>query len=270
MSYRVRTQAFTGPFDLLLTLVSRQKVAIGSISIAEVADQYLEEVRRMGEMDLEVASDFVLVASTLLDMKAASLVPAEPTRRPLDDLEEDDLANLSPDEAREVLIERLIAYKQFRNAGAALGSRMEVEKLMVPRTSGPDPEFLGLMPDYLEGVSLRSLAVICADLTARRESFLLDAEHVAPRRLPIALTVAAVDRITRARGVVTFTELLEGESTPEAIVATFLAMLELYKRGSITVRQSQTFGEIDIARVEGAPAFELDDSALTSAGEEEF
>ena len=270
MSYRVRTQAFTGPFDLLLTLVSRQKVAIGSISITEVADQYLEEVRRMGEMDLEVASDFVLVASTLLDMKAASLVPSEPVRRPLDDLEEDDLANLSPDEAREVLVERLVAYKQFRNAGAALGSRMEAESLMLPRTAGPDPDFMGLMPDYLEGVSLRSLAVISADLTAKRESFLLDAEHVAPRRLPIALTVAAVDRLTRLRGVITFTELLQGERSAEAVVATFLAMLELFKRGSITVRQSQIFGEIDVARVEGAPAFELDESALTSVGEEEY
>ncbi|MDO4807643.1 MAG: segregation/condensation protein A [Coriobacteriales bacterium] len=270
MSYKVRTQAFSGPFDLLLALVSKQKLAIGSISIAEVADQYLEEVRRMGEMDLEVASDFVLVASTLLDMKAASLVPEEPVRRPLDELEEDDLQNLSPDEAREVLVSRLIAYKQFRNAGAALGSRMEAESLMHPRTAGPDPEFMGLMPDYLEGISLRSLGVICADLTARRESFLLDAEHVAPRRVPIALTVAAVDRITRARGAVTFTELLQGERTVEAVVTTFLAMLELAKRGSVTVSQSEVFGEIDIVRVEGAPAFELDESALTSIGEEEY
>jgi segregation and condensation protein A len=141
---------------------------------------------------------------------------------------------------------------------------------MLPRTAGPDPDFMGLMPDYLEGVSLRSLAVICADLTAKRESFLLDAEHVAPRRLPIALTVAAVDRLTRLRGVITFTELLQGERSAEAVVATFLAMLELFKRGSITVRQSQIFGEIDVARVEGAPAFELDESALTSVGEEEY
>jgi len=270
MSYKVHTQAFSGPFDLLLTLVSRQKLAIGSISISEVADQYLEEVRRMGEMDLEVASDFVLVASTLLDMKAASLVPSEPVRRPLDDLEEDELSNLSPDEAREVLVERLVAYKQFRNAGAALGSRLEAESLMLPRTAGPDPQFMGLMPDYLEGISLRSLGVICADLTARRESFLLDAEHVAPKRLPIVLTVAAVDRITRAKGVVTFTELLQGDMSVEAVVATFLAMLELAKRGSITVSQSQIFGEIDVARVEGAPAFELDEDALTSVGEEEY
>ncbi len=270
VSYRVRTQGFTGPFDLLLTLVSRQKVAIGSISIAEVADQYLDEVRRMGEMDLDVASDFVLVASTLLEIKAASLVPTESARRPLDDFEDEDLANLSPDEAREVLVERLVAYKQFRNAGTSLGSRMEAESLMHPRTAGPDPEFAALMPDFLEGISLRSLAVICADLTARRERFLLDAEHVAPRRPPIVLTVAAVDRITRARGAVTFTELLGGDESAESVVATFLAMLELFKRGSITVRQSQAFGEIDIVRVEGAPAFEFDEEELTSVGEEEL
>lgn len=269
MSYRVHTQAFSGPFDLLLALVSRQRLAIGSISIAEVADQYLDEVRRMGQLDLDVASDFVLVASTLLDMKAASLVPAEPSRRPLEDLEDDDLENLSPDEAREVLVARLVAYKQFRNAGAALGSRMEAEALMVPRTAGPDPAFMDLMPDYLEGITLRSLGVIAADLTARRESFLLDAEHVAPRRLPIVLTVAAVDRITRARGSVTFTELLQGQTSPETIVATFLAMLELFKRGSITVRQAQVFGEIDIVRVADAPAFELDQDELTSVGEED-
>ena len=270
MSYKVRTQAYTGPFDLLLQLVSRQKVAIGSISIAEVADQYLAEVEAMGELDLDVASDFVLVASTLLDMKAASLVPDHATKRGAVEEEEDDddLADLSPDEAREVLIARLIAYKQFRNAAAALGSRMEAESHMEPRCAGPDPEFLNLMPDYLEGITLRSLAVICADLDSRRESFLLEAEHVAPKRLPIALTVASVDRITRNHPLVSFTELLDGDLKPETVVATFLAILELCKRGSVTLSQAETFGEIDIARVEGAPALELDNSDLTSIEEE--
>ena len=142
MSYRIRTAAYSGPF---LQLVSRQKVAIGSISIAEVAEQYLAEVEAMGDLDLDVASDFVLVASTLLDMKAAALVPeGVSSRASSDDGEDDDadlLQNLSPDEAREVLIARLIAYKQFRNAGAALGMRAEAEKLMFARSAGPDPAF---------------------------------------------------------------------------------------------------------------------------------
>ena len=269
MSFAVRTQAYSGPFDLLLQLVSRQKVAIGSISIAEVADQYLAEVSRMGELDLDVASDFLLVASTLLDMKAASRVPEDTVRRRLvDDEDEEDLSDLTPEEAREVLIARLIAYKQFRNAAMALAGRMESEALMAPRTAGADPEFLNLMPDYLEGISLRSLAVICADLDSRRDSFLLEAEHVAPRRLPIALTVATIDRLTRAHPSMTFTELLDGQTTAEAVVATFLAILELSKRGAVVLSQSETFGEIDVARVEGAPAFELDESELTSIEEE--
>lgn len=271
MSYRVRTQAYSGPFDLLLQLVSRQKVTIGSISIAEVANQYLEEVERMADLDLDVASDFVLVASTLLDIKAASLVPAEGGPRggaQEDHDDEDDLEGLSPDEAREVLIARLIAYKQFRGAAAALGARAEAEGRMHPRSVGPDPEFLGLMPDYLEGITLRSLAVICADIDSRRETFLLEAEHVAPKRLPVALTVAAVDRLVRGRGRVSFTELLDGQDTPEVVVANFLAILELYKRGMVGVRQEELFGEIEIEHLDGAPAYELDESVLAELAED--
>ena len=264
MSYKVNTATYSGPFDLLLQLVSRQKVAIGSISISEVADQYLAEVDAMEELDLDVASDFVLVASTLLDMKAHALVPQDVSLKNSYDEDEydDELDGLSPDEAREVLIARLIAYKQFRNAGAALGSRMEAESYMFPRSVGPDPDFLNLMPDYLEGITLRSLAVICADIDSKRETFLLEAEHVAPKRLPVALTVASVDRLTRSKGKVTFSELLDGQGTPEIVVANFLAVLELFKRGLVRVQQDVIFGEIEIEHIEGADSYQLDESVL--------
>lgn len=264
MSYKVRTQAFSGPFDLLLQLVTRQKVTIGSIAIAEVANQYLEEVERMRDLDLDVASDFVLVASTLLDIKAASLVPEEGLRKASLDAEDDldDLDGLDPDEAREVLIARLVAYKQFRAAASALASRGEVEARMHPRTVGADPDFLGLMPDYLEGITLRSLAVICADIDSKRETFLLESEHIAPKRLPVALTIASVDRLVRSRGRATFSDLLDGQSTPEVVVANFLAVLELYKRGLVRVNQSELFGEIDIEHIEGTEAYKIDATAL--------
>ena len=264
MSYKVNTATYSGPFDLLLQLVSRQKVAIGSISISEVADQYLAEVDAMEELDLDVASDFVLVASTLLDMKAHALVPQDVSLKSSYDEDEydDELDGLSPDEAREVLIARLIAYKQFRNAGAALGSRMEAESYMFPRSVGPDSDFLNLMPDYLEGITLRSLAVICADIDSKRETFLLEAEHVAPKRLPVALTVASVDRLTRSKGKVTFSELLDGQDTPEIVVANFLAVLELFKRGLVRVQQDVIFGEIEIEHIEGADSYQLDESVL--------
>lgn len=269
MSYKVRTQAFSGPFDLLLQLVTRQKVTIGSIAIAEVANQYLEEVERMRDLDLDVASDFVLVASTLLDIKAASLVPAEPLRSSVDDYEDedDDLEDLDPDEAREVLIARLIAYKQFRGAAAALAARSEAESRMHPRTVGADPEFLGLMPDYLEGITLRSLAVICADIDSKRETFLLESEHIAPKRLPVALTIASVDRLVRSRRHITFSELIGEDSAPEVVVANFLAILELFKRGLVRVSQSEVFGEIDVDHIAGAEAYRIDATALADLDE---
>ena len=202
MSYRVSTQVYSGPFDLLLQLVTRQKVDIGAISISEVAEQYLAEVERIEALDLDVASDFLLVAATLLDIKAASLVPQEAPSKSVDDDEDDEdleeLCALDGDALREVLIQRLIAYKQFKGAAAALGARMQAESRMHPRVAGPDPEFLGLMPDYLAGITLRGLAVICADLDGKRQTFLLEAEHVAPHRVPLDLTVASVDRFTMA------------------------------------------------------------------------
>ncbi len=255
MSYRVSTQVYSGPFDLLLQLVTRQK----AISISEVAEQYLAEAERIEALDLDVASDFLLVAATLLDIKAASLVPQETPSKTIDDDEDDEdleeLSALDGDALREVLIQRLIAYKQFKGAAAALGARMQAESRMHPRVAGPDPEFLGLMPDYLAGITLRGLAVICADLDGKRQTFLLEAEHVAPHRVPLDLTVASVDRFTMAHQTCTFRELLDGDATTEQLVVTFLAMLELAKRGSLTLSQDEIFGTIQINRVEGAEAY---------------
>lgn len=260
MSYRVSTQVYSGPFDLLLQLVTRQKVDIGAISISEVAEQYLAEAERIEALDLDVASDFLLVAATLLDIKAASLVPQETPRKVDDDDDEfdedlEELSTLDGDALREVLIQRLIAYKQFKGAAAALGARMQAESRMHPRVAGPDPKFLGLMPDYLAGITLRGLAVICADLDGKRQTFLLEAEHVAPHRVPLDLTVASFDRFTMAHQTCTFRELLDGDATTEQLVVTFLAMLELAKRGSLTLSQDEIFGTIRINRVEGAEAY---------------
>ena len=272
MSYRVSIPSYSGPFDLLLQLVSKQKVDIGSIPIAQIADQYLAETERLEDMDLDVASDFLLVAATLLDIKAASLVPEDEPARASDtgdEDEDDEYAGLDADSMREVLIQRLIAYKQIRNAAAALGARMEAESRMHPRTAGPDPEFLNLMPDYLEGVTLRGLAVICADLDSRRETFLLEAEHVAPHRVPLELTVASVDRATIANPHMEFSDLVDEDTPTDQVVASFLAILELSKRGSITLTQEENFGPIGIDRVEGAPAYhpDADDELYDSYGE---
>ncbi|MHB9003689.1 MAG: segregation and condensation protein A [Coriobacteriia bacterium] len=239
MSYRVRTSAFEGPFDLLLHLVSRQKLDVAAISILEITDQYLEFVDRMAELDLDVASDFLLVAATLLEIKAASLIPSD-----TQDYVGDELDDLSPEDAREILVARLLAYKQFKNLANELGARMESEARMHPRQAGIEEQYLKLMPDYLEGVTLHGLAVICADLLHRREVFLLEAEHVASMPIPLELHADSLVRRLKRDSTVMFSQLLGDDTSPEMLVVTFLSILELYKRNIASLRQDIVFGDI--------------------------
>lgn len=240
MSYRVRTESFEGPFDLLLQLVAKQKVAIADLSITDIADQYLEYLERMNDLDLDVASDFLLVAATLLELKAASLLPRD---EPLEMVEFDDM---TPEEARELLIARLLAYKQFKNAAAELSGRYESEALTHSRAAGLEEAFLQLMPDYLEGVTLHGLAVVCADLVHKREIFLLEADHVASAPISLELHVEGVHRLLRSKRRASFRELFSSGAPVEELVVTFLAILELYKRGVINLEQHEEFGDIEI------------------------
>jgi segregation and condensation protein A len=245
MAYNVKTDTFEGPFDLLLSLVSRQKLDVSELSIADIADQYLAEIERMEELDLDVASDFLLVAATLLEMKAASLLPREPM-----DLGED-YEDMSPEEARELLVTRLLAYKQFKNAASELSTRFESEAHMHARAAGLEEPFLKLMPDYLEGLTLRALGVICADLEHRREVFLLQAEHIAAAPISLELHVEGVSRTLSKRKRAMFSELISAGARTEEMVVTFLAILELYKRGLVSLRQDANFGDIEIVRLKG-------------------
>ena len=250
MSYRVNTDVYQGPFDLLLMLVAKQKVDIGAISITQITDQYLAQIERMRDLDLDVASDFLVVAATLLQLKAESLIPKE--ERDTVDLD-DEFANLTPEETRDILIARLINYKKFKNAAAALGARQEAEGRMHPRQAGIEEQFLGLMPDYLRGVTLHGLAVICADIASRRETFLLEAEHIAAVPISMERHVEGIYRTMRSRRTRTFSELVGESPTPELVVVTFLAVLELYKRGVISVQQDETFGEMSLSMEPNAP-----------------
>lgn len=263
MSYKVRIDSFEGPFDLLLYLVSRQKVDIGAISITEIADQYLAEVSRMETLDLDVASDFLLVASTLLEIKAQSLIPRE--RDELDD----DLAELAPSEARDMLVERLMEYKKFKNAAAVLHNRFIAEGRMHTRPFGPDADLLGLMPDFLEGVSLDALAYQAAAALARREVFLLESEHIAAKPIPVEVHVRAIHQRIRTAKHLRFSQLV-GPGTPKDVaVVTFLAILELYKRVMVRLEQDELFGDIAIDYIEGSGDLRLEGGdALTSVGEE--
>ena len=262
MSYRVRIESFEGPFDLLLYLVSRQKVDIGAISVTEIADQYLSEISAMHDIDLDVASDFLLVAATLLKIKAESLLPQERTGV------EEDVEELAPSEARDVLVERLVVYKQYKNAAAALQARYEAEGRMHVRPFGPEAPFLNLMPDYLANTSLHDIASLAAAALARREVFLLESEHIAAKPIPVETYVRSIhERIAHERRL-RFSDLAGAGARPHIVVVTLLAVLELYKRSMVQVRQDAQFGDIDIRYVEGSGELVLTgDDALTSVEE---
>ncbi len=244
MAFNVKTEAFEGPFDLLLYLVSRKRVDIGAISINEIADQYLAEVSRMQMLDLDVASDFLLVASTLLEIKAQSLIPREH-----DGLDE---------EIAEMLIGRLVTYKQYKNASDALYRRYLDEGRLHVRPFGPDPSFLGLMPDFLAGVTIDALGMLAANAMARREIFLLESEHIAAKPIPVEVHVRAIHARIRDKKSLSFSQLVAGDTRPALVVVTFLAILELYKR-QMVLEQASQFGDIEIRYIEGSGSLTFDE-----------
>ena len=258
MSYRVRTDNFEGPFDILLYLVSRQRVDIGSISIADIADQYLEEIAHMQIVDLDVASDFLLVASTLLEIKAASLIPR--------DKDETDqvIEELTPNDARDLLIERLLEYKKFKSAAAMLEGRQIAQARMHDRPFGPPSELTDdLMPDFLRGVPVETLAVLAAEAMARRETALLESEHIAAKPIPVEVHVRSLHYRIKNQKHLRFSQIIDDDAPPSIVVVTFLAILELYKRSMVEVRQDAQFGDIEIDYIEGSGDLTFDEEDET-------
>ncbi|MBQ3387571.1 MAG: segregation/condensation protein A [Eggerthellaceae bacterium] len=257
MAYRVNVENFEGPFDLLLELVSRDKVDIGSISITEIIDQYLAEIQNAKDLDLDVASDFFYVAATLLNIKAESLLDMK--HEPL----EDELQYLSPAEAREMLIAQLVEYKTFKNAAADLERRAQEERRRHVRPFGPDREFLDTAPDFLRGITVDDLGRLAAAALARREAFILDAQHIASKPIPVEVYVKTIYERIRNRAKMRFSELVDEHTPSGVVVVSFLAVLELYKRGMIKVRQKREFGDIEMSYIQGAPPLVLKDAEVT-------
>ena len=254
VSYRVRTDNFEGPFDVLLYLVSRQRVDVESISVAEIADQYLEEIGRMRIVDLDVASDFLLVASTLLELKAASLIPRDK------DETEEEIAELAPDEARDLLVERLIDYKKYKNAAAMLDARQAMQARLHDRPYGPPAELTdGLMPDFLQNVPLERFAELAVGALTRRETVLLESEHIAAKPIPVEVHVRSLHERVRNEKHLKFSDIVHKGASRPLVVVSFLAVLELYKRAMITVNQAKTFGDIEIEYLEGSGELTFDD-----------
>ena len=243
MAIDVATPVYEGPFDLLLHLILKEQVDIYEVSLARIVDSYITEVERMQSLDLDVATEFLLIASTLVELKARRLLPGR------DDIDLDD--ELALWEERDLLLARLLECKTFKDVASVFSRLADEADRSFPRQCGPDDRFVGLMPDLLEGVTGRRLHAAYLRATTPRPVPRIDLFHVAPIRASVADAVAElVDELPRV-GRISFSRLTGGLVERLEVIVRFLALLELFKQGIVDLDQQDRFGDIDIVWIGG-------------------
>jgi segregation and condensation protein A len=238
MPYEVTTAVFEGPFDLLLHLITRQQVDIYQVSLSAIVDAYVAEIEHLPAVDLDVATEFLLIAAVLLELKARRLLPG---RDDVDDEEE-----LAFWEERDLLLARLFECKTFKDAAGALRRLMDAAGRSYPRTAGLEERFLELTPDLLTGVTPERLRRACLKALTPRPVPRVDLDHVAPIRASVADAVDILVEQLPGAGTITFARLTEGLTERLDVIVRFLAVLELYKRGWLEVAQRHNFGDLEV------------------------
>ena len=238
MAYEVTTPVYEGPFDLLLHLILREQVDLYEVSLTKIVDAYLVELERMEDLSLDVATEFLLIAATLIELKTRRLLPGS------DDLDLDDELSLWSE--RDLLLTRLVECKTFKDCAVALERLASVAGRSFPRVAGPDERFLDAAPDLLAGVTLLDLQQAFIRAVTPKPVIRIDLDHVAPIRASVADAVAELlDELPYA-GTITFRELTSDLVERLAVVVRFLAILELFKQGFVDLDQPARFGDIRI------------------------
>lgn len=248
MSVDVSTPVFEGPFDLLLHLILREQVDLYEVSLTRIVDEYLAVLDSMDDLNLEVTTEFLLIAATLVELKARRLVPG------LDDGELDD--ELALWEERDLLLSRLLEAKTYKDAAQVLARMHDDAARTFGRSVGPDERFGDLAPDALAGITPIDLRDAFMSAAAPKPVPSVDLHHVTPIRTTVVEVVAELLEQLPTMGRTTFRELTAALVDRVEIVIRFLAVLELYKQDAIMVTQLQNFGEIDI-RWKGGSADEV-------------
>src|SRR5712691_7120199 len=204
MSYEVRTPVFEGPFDLLLHLILKQEVELWEVSLAEIVDAYLTELERMETLDLDVATEFLLIAATLVELKARRLLPG------IEDLELDE--ELLRFEERDLLLARLLECKTFQDAARVMNERLQSASRAIARAAGPEEPFRSLAPDPLERVALEAFLAAARRGLAPKPAEEVETTHIAPIRASVRDAIDTVLALLPERGSVQFRELTYGVS----------------------------------------------------------
>ena len=267
--FSVHLENFDGPFDLLLQLISRHRMDITDVAIATVTDEFITYIRELEKTEtgwkLDHASEFVVVAATLLDLKAARLLPSGQ----IDD--EEDLALL---EARDLLFARLLQYRAFKEIASILSERIFEQEKTFARSVSLEPVFAALLPEVLIGVTPERFAAIANRVLTPKSAPTLSVEHLHLPLVSVAAEALAVVSALRRHKTMSFRALVSDAENTLVVVARFLALLELFKEGSVRFEQVIALGELQITwvgSVEGEikVSDEFDRPALIESGEDE-
>ncbi|HZA73423.1 MAG TPA: segregation/condensation protein A [Propionibacteriaceae bacterium] len=247
--FDVTLDNFTGPFDLLLQLISRHQLDITEVALSRVTDEFIAHIKALGpEWDLDQTSQFVVVAATLLDLKAARLLPAGDVEDP------EDLALL---EARDLLFARLLQYRAFKQVAGWLAATLAEQGRRLPRDVGVEPRFARLLPEVTIPISLDRFAALAARALAPKQADVVSLAHLHTPQVSVRdQAVVITDRLRRARAL-TFRALTGDSPNMVTTVARFLALLELFREGAVAFEQLTALGELTV-RWTGSEDGELD------------
>jgi segregation and condensation protein A len=242
--FSVKLENFDGPFDLLLQLISRHKMEITEVALATVTDEFIAHIRALEETDegwkLDQATEFLVVAATLLDLKAARLLPSGE----VDD--EEDLALL---EARDLLFARLLQYRAFKEIASIIADRIDVQEKSFPRSVSLEPHLAALLPEVMIGVTPERFAAVANRVLAPKVLPKLSTEHLHMAMVSVAAESRNVVTLLRRNRTMTFRALVADAESTLVVVARFLSLLELYKDGQIRFEQVIALGELQVSWV---------------------
>ncbi|WP_374224733.1 ScpA family protein [Micromonospora sp. C51] len=256
--FTVRLANFTGPFDLLLQLIGKHKLDVTEVALHQVTDEFIAYIRAMGDdWDLDEASEFLLVAATLLDLKAARLLPAAEVEDP------EDLALL---EARDLLFARLLQYKAYKEAAAHIAALEEVGGRRYPRAVTLEARYAEALPDLVLGIGPQRLLKLAVRAMTPKPVPEVSVAHVHMVRVSVREHAGIIAERLRRAGTASFSLLCADCEVTLEVVARFLALLELYRQGVVAFVQEQALEELTVrwtGPADGGPALAIDEYAGT-------
>jgi segregation and condensation protein A len=234
-------ELFEGPFDLLLGLIAKHKLDVTEVALSKVTDEFIAHIKAMGPVwdnaSLDQATEFLVVAATLLDLKAARLLPSGEVE------DEEDLALL---EARDLLFARLLQYRAYKQVAAVFAGRMAVEAGRYARAVTLEPQFAGLLPEVLLGLGPQEFAALAARAMAPRPVPMVSMEHLHAPAVSVKEQAGILVVALRRSRTSTFRQLTADCEGTLVVVARFLALLELYREGAVVFDQVDPLGELHI------------------------